>query len=219
MNESGYITIGKEASAEFIIHKSRCIGYACPCSDEAEALEFLKKIRTKHSDATHNCYAYVIGRNQGIMRYSDDGEPGGTAGMPILDVMRKRGIVNCCVVVTRYFGGILLGAGGLVRAYSQGSRDALNAAGVIRMTLSDRYLLEVDYSTWQRLQYRLKSAPVIIENTEFETTVLCTLLMEKEKTEMLLDDFTKLTEGRIEYLYEESLFYPWPQGEETENGE
>lgn len=107
-----YKTLREENSAEFIINKSRFIGYGCPCGTEEEALAFLARIRQKHKDATHNCYAYIIGLNSGIMRYSDDGEPGGTAGMPIIEVMKARGVVNCAVVVTRYFGGILLGAGG-----------------------------------------------------------------------------------------------------------
>ena len=125
-----YKTLRAENSAEFVINKSRFIGYGCPCETEEEALAFLARIRQKHKDATHNCYAYIIGLNSGIMRYSDDGEPGGTAGMPIIEVMKARGVVNCAVVVTRYFGGILLGAGGLVRAYAQGSKAALDAAGV-----------------------------------------------------------------------------------------
>ena len=128
-----YKTLRAENSAEFVINKSRFIGYGCPCETEEEALAFLARIRQKHKDATHNCYAYIIGLNSGIMRYSDDGEPGGTAGMPIIEVMKARGVVNCAVVVTRYFGGILLGAGGLVRAYAQGSKAALDAAGVVVM--------------------------------------------------------------------------------------
>ena len=101
-----YKTLRAENSAEFVINKSRFIGYGCPCETEEEALAFLARIRQKHKDSTHNCYAYIIGLNSGIMRYSDDGEPGGTAGMPIIEVMKARGVVNCAVVVTRYFGGI-----------------------------------------------------------------------------------------------------------------
>ena len=104
-----YRTLQQFASDEFIINKSRFIGYAAPCETEAEALAFLQSIRTKHKDATHNCYAYIIGQNAGIMRYSDDGEPGGTAGLPMMEVLKHQGVVNCCCVVTRYFGGVLLG--------------------------------------------------------------------------------------------------------------
>ena len=98
---TSYKTIKQSAQDEFIVNKSRFIGYASPCQTEEEALAFLKLIRDRHRDATHNCYAYVIGENAGIMRYSDDGEPGGTAGLPMMEVLKKRGVVNCCVVVTR----------------------------------------------------------------------------------------------------------------------
>ena len=124
-----YKTVRQAASDEFIINKSRFIGYASPAEAEEEALAFLQSIRQKHKDANHNCYAYVIGLNAGIMRYNDDGEPGGTAGLPIMEVLKARGVVNVCVVVTRYFGGILLGAGGLVRAYTQGVRNRAESSG------------------------------------------------------------------------------------------
>ena len=130
---NSYITVRSEASDEIVIQKSRFIGYAAPCETEDEALAFLRKIRDRHRDARHCCYAYVIGINAGIMRYSDDGEPGGTAGMPMMDILKSEKAVNCCVVVVRYFGGILLGTGGLVRAYTQGCKTALQAAGLVRM--------------------------------------------------------------------------------------
>ena len=123
-----YRTVRQAASDEFIVNKSLFIGHAAPCETEEAALQFLRKIRDEYRDATHNCYAYVIGENAGIMRYSDDGEPGGTAGLPMMEVLKQRGVVNCCVVVTRYFGGVLLGAGGLVRAYTKGCAIALDAA-------------------------------------------------------------------------------------------
>ena len=115
-----YKTLLTRASDEFIINKSRFIGYGAPAASEEEALGFLADVRSAHKDASHHCYAYIIGANMGVMRYSDDGEPGGTAGMPIIEVMKARQITNACVVVVRYFGGVLLGAGGLTRAYSQG---------------------------------------------------------------------------------------------------
>ncbi len=205
-----YKTLLKEGNAEFVINKSRFIGYGCPCETEEEALEFIRRIQKMHRDATHNCYAYVIGKNSGIMRYSDDGEPGGTAGMPILDVIRRRGVVNCAVVVTRYFGGVLLGAGGLVRAYAQGSKTALDASGVITMTFSDRYLVEVDYSTWQRLDHFLKGAPVLVEQTSFETSVVTTLLLRSSDRDAVLEGISRLSDGKAECLYEESVYYPWP---------
>ena len=210
MSLKPYKTLMKASSGEFVVNKSRFIGYGCPCETEEDALAFLAAIRAKHKDATHNCYAYIIGPNMGVMRYSDDGEPGGTAGMPIIEVMKARGVVNCAVVVTRYFGGVLLGAGGLVRAYAQGSKGALDAAGVVVMEKSAHHLVEVDYSTWQRLEYFLRSAPVIIEHTEFGASVVCTLMVRKRDEEALLAEITRVTDARAETLPDGELYYPWP---------
>ena len=206
-----YKTLRARGSEEFIINKSRFIGYGAPCETEEEALAFLREIREKHKDATHNCYAYIIGLNAGIMRYSDDGEPGGTAGLPIIEVMKSRGVVNCAVVVTRYFGGILLGAGGLVRAYAQGSKTALDASGVVIMEKSARQLVEVDYSTWQRLEHYLRTAPCQTLETEFTDRVLATLMMKKTDEAQVLSDITRLTDARAEFLPDGELYYPWPE--------
>ncbi len=204
-----YKTLRQEAADEVIINKSRFIGYACPCETEEEALAFLQKIRQRHKDATHNCYAYVIGRNAGIMRYSDDGEPGGTAGLPMMEVLKAQGVVNCCVVVTRYFGGVLLGAGGLVRAYTQGSVIALKAAKVVIMEPSQRYLCEVAYPLWDRVTHALKSMPVQLIGSEFTTAVGFTLLVREPDAEQMLAELTRLTDARFEYLLEDESFEAW----------
>lgn len=204
-----YKTLRQSASDEFIINKSRFIGYGSPAQTEEEALAFLKGIREKHKDATHNCYAYVIGRNAGIMRYSDDGEPGGTAGLPIMEVLKTQGVVNCCVVVTRYFGGILLGAGGLVRAYTQGCVAALKASGVVVMEPSQQYLCEVGYPLWDKVQYALKSLPVQLLGSEFTTAVTFTLLVREKDAQQVLDTLTRVTDGKIETLLEEESFAGW----------
>ncbi len=204
-----YKTLRQSASDEFIINKSRFIGYGSPAQTEEEALAFLKGIREKHKDATHNCYAYVIGRNAGIMRYSDDGEPGGTAGLPIMEVLKAQGVVNCCVVVTRYFGGILLGAGGLVRAYTQGCVTALKASGVVVMEPSQQYLCEVGYPLWDKVQYALKSLPVQLVGSEFTTAVTFTLLVREKDAQQVLDTLTRVTDGKIEALLEEESFAGW----------
>ncbi len=206
-----YKTLRAENAAEFVINKSRFIGCGCPCQTEEEALSFLARVRQRHKDATHNCYAYIIGMNAGVMRYSDDGEPGGTAGLPIIEVMKARGVVNCAVVVTRYFGGVLLGAGGLVRAYAQGSKAALDAAGVVRMEKSASYLVEVDYSTWQRLSYFLRLAPCIVNHTEFTDRVLCTLMVRQTDEERLLLEIARVCDGKAETLKDGELYYPWPE--------
>ena len=205
----GYKTLLKSASDEVIINKSRFIGYAEPVKTVEEALAFLDRIRTRHKDATHNCYAYIIGQNAGIMRYSDDGEPGGTAGMPIIEVMKARGVVDCAVVVTRYFGGVLLGAGGLVRAYSHSCAIALNAAQVCEMHPTEKWMFEVSYPLWDKVQHTLKSLPVRVENTEFTTAVAFELSVKSADSEQVRAELVRVTDGRVEEMLEEESYSPW----------
>ncbi|MBQ9264082.1 MAG: YigZ family protein [Clostridia bacterium] len=209
-----YKTLKQAAHDEYIVNKSRFIGYASPCETEEKALAFLRAIREKHKDATHNCYAYVIGQNAGIMRYSDDGEPGGTAGLPMMEVIKARGVVNCCVVVTRYFGGVLLGAGGLVRAYTKGCVVALNAAQVVRMEESQKLLFDVPYPLWDRVNHALKSLPVIVEDTAFGASVEATLLIRFKDVAAVTQKLTALTDAKAEYLLLDELHYPWSEDEE-----
>ncbi len=209
MSTAPYKTLRREADDEVIINKSRFIGYACPCETEADALSFLQKIRTKHKDASHNCYAYVIGRNAGIMRYSDDGEPGGTAGLPMMEVLKAQGVVNCCVVVTRYFGGVLLGAGGLVRAYTQGAVIALKAAQVVTMEPSQKHICEVAYPLWDKVQHAMKALPLQVVGSEFTTAVTFTILVREQDADMVLSELTRVTDGRFESLLEEESFQAW----------
>lgn len=204
-----YKTLKQASSDEFIVNKSRFIGYAAPCQTEEEALSFLRSIREKHKDATHNCYAYVIGRNAGIMRYSDDGEPGGTAGLPMMEVIKAQGIVNCCVVVTRYFGGVLLGAGGLVRAYTQGCAVGLKAAGVVIMEPSQRYICEVAYPLWDKVQHAMRTLPVQVLGSEFTTAVTFTLLVREKDAGQLLENLTRVTDGRFDFLLEDESYEAW----------
>jgi len=141
-----YRTLLQSAAAEFVVNKSRFIGSGAPAGTEEAALALLSEIRQSHKDANHNCYAYIVGANMGVMRYSDDGEPGGTAGLPIIEHMKSRGITNCLVVVTRYFGGIKLGGGGLVRAYSDAVAQAIEAAGIREVRLCRLLRVDVDYA-------------------------------------------------------------------------
>ena len=211
MSLKGYKTVLREARDEVVINKSHFIGHAAPVSSTEEALRFLARIREEHRDATHNCYAYIIGRNAGIMRYSDDGEPSGTAGMPIIEVMKARGVVDCAVVVTRYFGGILLGAGGLVRAYSHTCALALDAARVCQMHPTERWLFEVAYPLWDRVQHALKSLPARLVGTDFAAAVSFELDMKAADTERVLAELTRVTDGRVESLKEEECFAPWEE--------
>ena len=208
-----YKTFMRRASDEFIVNKSRFIGYGCPCETEEEALAFLNEIRNRHRDATHNCYAYIIGANMGVMRYSDDGEPGGTAGMPIIEVMKARGVTNCAVVVTRYFGGVLLGAGGLVRAYSQGAAAAVNACGVGVMHPTARYMVEIPYPMLSRVDYFLNSEPVLVEDKSFAAAVTYTLVVRTADEEGFIARLVDLSEGKIEPLRAEEVYLAWPEEE------
>ena len=192
-----YKTLRAENSAEFVINKSRFIGYGCPCETEEEALAFLARIRQKHKDATHNCYAYIIGLNSGIMRYSDDGEPGGTAGVPIYEVLRKEGLTDVCCVVTRYFGGILLGAGGLVRAYTKGVKDAVDVAQIKCMAAAVRLAVTVDYGFYGKLAQVFADFDARVENEEFADNVCITLCIREENSAALADKLIDTCNGNI----------------------
>ena len=212
MNES-YLTVSNTACDEIVIQKSRFIGYAAPCNTEEEAHLFIQKIREKHRDARHHCYAYIIGLNSGIMRYSDDGEPGGTAGMPIMDVLKNEGVVNCCTVVVRYFGGILLGTGGLVRAYTQGCKIALQAANIVRMELSVLQRCRVSYAAWNQIQYSLQKLPVQLNSVDYSDMIefqLCSRLSDLNETVRILND---LTVGKIIWMDSEEKYMPWSNQE------
>ena len=206
-----YKTLIKAAEDGFIVNKSRFIGHGRPCETEEQALAFLAEMRAKYKDASHNCYAYIIGPNMGVMRYSDDGEPGGTAGMPIIEVMKARGVTNAAVVVTRYFGGILLGAGGLVRAYSQGAAAALNACGVGVMHPTARYLMEIPYPMLNRMDFFLKDEPVQVEDKAFTDVVTYTLIVRCADEAAFLARLTNMSEGTVEPLRYEELYLPWPE--------
>ena len=218
MNE--YKTLLRDASTEVVIQKSRFIGRAAPATTPEAALALLESARLEHREANHHCYAYIIGQNAGIMRYSDDGEPGGTAGMPILEGLKMRGLVNAAVVVTRYFGGVLLGAGGLTRAYAQSCGLAVRAAGLCVMTLSQRWLCEVEYPRWDRVQHTLKGLPVKVENQQFSTTVQFELLCRQRDVAPAMDALTRVTDGRLETLLVEEMYAAWeePAAGEAEPG-
>ena len=204
-----YITVRSRSSDEFVVNRSRFIGSDCPCATEEEALSFLQEIREIHHDATHHCYAYIIGLNSGVMRYSDDGEPGGTAGLPIMEVIRSQQIVNCCVVVVRYFGGILLGTGGLVRAYTQGCKTALQAAGVVRMERTLHYLCEVPYSCWDSVLHWAENLPIHISGPEFATSVTFTLDVRSADSYCMLEKLAGITSRKMEAIPAGESFEPW----------
>lgn len=200
-----YKTVEKEASDFFIEKKSKFIGYAKPVKTQEEAVDFISEIKSKHWDATHNVYAYVL-RENNIQRYSDDGEPSGTAGVPVLDVMLKESLVDVCVVATRYFGGTLLGAGGLVRAYSHTSKIALEAAGIIIMAQCSVMSAEVDYSFYDRLNILLSDFSAVILDTSFSDKVCVEFSVKENIVDLLNAKLIDVSNGKYVLKFLRSEF-------------
>lgn len=190
-----YKTVSSDGEAFLVEKKSKFISTVKPVESEQEALDFLQAMRSKYSDATHNVYAYVIDENN-IFRYSDDGEPSGTAGMPVLDTIRKEGIVDVAVVVTRYFGGTLLGTGGLVHAYGAAARMGLENAGIITRILCDIVSCRVDYTMVGKMQHLIATSGYILEDTVYDRDVEFIVCLEKEQVKKFCDDVTELSCGR-----------------------
>jgi len=192
-----YITVRNFGEDSFLEKKSEFIGYAKRVESEEEAREFINEIKSKHKQARHNCFAYAIGKNMGIQRYSDDGEPQGTAGIPILEVIKKRGITDCAVVVTRYFGGVLLGAGGLTRAYTKGASIAIKAAGVVEKVQGVKMSITIDYDLLGKVQYVCAQGLCYIEDTIYSDNVQLHILAEIEKVSIIETEIVNATSGKI----------------------
>lgn len=192
-----YLTIRQRASAELIERRSRFIGTAAPADSREEAEAFVAEIRARCKDATHNTFAYLI--SEADMRASDDGEPSGTAGTPMLEVLKKEGLLRTAVVVTRYFGGVLLGAGGLVRAYGAAAKAAVDAAGIVRMTPCLSFRVTADYSDGQRLANLISLSPAVLENTEYTERVCFSLYIREELFAALRDELTDAVGGRLRF--------------------
>jgi len=192
-----YITVRDFGEDSFEEKKSEFIGYAKRVNSEEEAREFINEIKGKHKQARHNCFAYSLGENMGIQRYSDDGEPQGTAGIPILEVIKKRGITDCAVVVTRYFGGILLGAGGLTRAYTKGASIAINAAGVVEKVQGVKLSITIDYDLLGKVQHLCALSLLHIEDSIYSDNVQIFILAEVEKVSIIENEFVNATSGKV----------------------
>lgn len=206
-----YLIPTKDADAEFVERRSRFIGHMFLTETEDEALARLKEMREKYWDATHNVYAYII--RDGATRFSDDGEPGGTAGMPVLQVLQREEIFNVTCVVTRYFGGILLGAGGLVRAYAHSAKIALDAAGRSIKQVWTKVYLPCPYSWFERIKLEVSAFGGVIENTEFAADVSFDLLLPKAQVEPFLARVLDLSAGTIEGLTGEDVYRAFPMTE------
>lgn len=192
-----YYTVSEAAEASFIEKRSEFIGYIAPVKTDEEAVNFINTIKAKHRKAKHNVYAYIL-RKDNISRYSDDGEPQGTAGVPVLDVLQKRGLTDVCVVVTRYFGGILLGGGGLVRAYSHAASLACDATHTMDMCLCHRLKICTDYGMYGKLTYILPNFETITVNSDFADSVTLELLVLSKKLSALISEITEITNGSAE---------------------
>lgn len=181
---------------EFIEKKSRFIGRLWPAETEEAALEKIQEMKKQHYDATHNCWAYII--KDGAVRFSDDGEPGGTAGMPMLQVLQREGLFNCVCVVTRYFGGILLGAGGLVRAYTKGAKIAVDAAGKSMKRVWTVLYVPCPYTYYERVKLLVAECEGIIRTTDFGAEVELELLFAEAQVQLFLEKLTDMTAGTVE---------------------
>lgn len=193
-----YITLGQYSAEEYIVKKSRFIGYAKPVKTEQDAISFIEEIRKKHWDATHNVYAYSI-REGSVKRFSDDGEPQGTAGMPVLNVITQEGISDCVVVVTRYFGGILLGGGGLVRAYSHSAKLAVDSAGVVTLVPWLVLNISCDYNLYGKIETLIRDVGGVVGDTAFTDNVNLTFRIEKEMHNSFDKKLKDLTNGKVDF--------------------
>ena len=192
---SEYRTVNRFNSDEYIVKRSRFIGYAKPVASVEEANAFIAEIKSKHWDATHNVSAYVLSENN-IQRSSDDGEPSGTAGVPVLDVLLKENLVDVCVVVTRYFGGTLLGAGGLIRAYSHGSKIAVESGNIITMAPCKIMSCLVDYSFYDRMNILLTEFNANVENSDFADKINITFSLKADLVEELNSRLIEISNGK-----------------------
>lgn len=194
-----YRTVRAPAEIEHVVQKSRFIGRCFPVTAEADALAQLEAIRKRHWDASHNCYAYAI-RDGGKARFSDDGEPGGTAGLPMMEVLKARELTDVLVVVTRYFGGVLLGAGGLVRAYSKAASEAVAAARTVEMLPSVRVALEISYPLWGRLESKLRAGEwgrVMLDVPRFAEMVAVDAIVPESEVDAFVSAAIEASDGRI----------------------
>lgn len=191
-----YKTIDSPVSCSFIEKRSEFIGHLCPVKTNEQAVDFINKIKSEHRKAKHNVYAYIL-RNNNIIRYSDDGEPQGTAGVPVLDVLQKQGLTDVCCVVTRYFGGILLGGGGLVRAYSHSASLAVSQSRIMNMFSCYSVKLTMDYDLYGKVGYVLPEFEIKQTGSDFGNKVILNLNVKDELYDSFIKKLTDITNGKI----------------------
>lgn len=196
MTRGNYRTVGKRVSIEFEERRSKFIAHVVPVKEENEAIEFINKMKSEYWDATHNVYAYCVGEGSLMsVRYSDDGEPQGTAGMPVLEAIRKNDLRDVCIVVTRYFGGIMLGAPGLVRAYGKSAVLGIEAAGIVEMIYCDKMEATIEYGFLDKIQYILEQRGYITDSIDYGQDVKIRVCVQEGRMEEFTDLITDVTSG------------------------
>ena len=193
-----YNVITENATGEYEEKKSKFIAYVAPVSTEEEALNFIASIKKKHYDARHNCSAFIIGDDKSLIRSSDDGEPSGTAGKPMLEVLNGANLTNVVAVVTRYFGGVLLGTGGLVRAYTEAIKDALSNATFASITYCLDIMVKVSYTDVNSMQYYLSNNEIMLIDTIYAEDVIFEIRVDALLEEKVHKDISELTKGRAQ---------------------
>ncbi len=201
-----YYTVKGDGENEIVIDRSKFIAHVARTETEVEAQEFIQNIKKAHWNATHNCSAYLIGEHDQIQKANDDGEPSGTAGVPILEVLKKKHLKDTVVVVTRYFGGIKLGAGGLIRAYSKATSEGINATGVVQRKLMRIISTKVDYTWLGKLENELRSSVYLIKEIHYLDNVVIDTYVEEEQTESFTEWMTELTNGQGEISHGELVY-------------
>lgn len=194
MVDDGYLTLAHAGEGTYEEKRSVFIGYAVPVCDEPAALAFIQKIKAKNYDARHNVYAYLLGEN--LARFSDDGEPQGTAGIPMLEVIKKSGITNVCIVVTRYFGGVLLGAGGLVRAYTAAAKAAVESAEIAEYVRCSLLQIRLSYPDFQKFSAKGPALGIKIDATEYTEVVAVDFAVRASQTERICKEISEMFNGK-----------------------
>jgi uncharacterized YigZ family protein len=203
---SRYFTVKENGEHEIVIERSRFIANVSRAETEEQAQDFIQSIKKKYWNATHNCSAYLIGENDQIQKANDDGEPSGTAGVPILEVLKKKKIKDTAVVVTRYFGGIKLGAGGLIRAYGKATSEGLNSAGIVERKLTRIMCAKVDYSWLGKVENELRSLGYSIKEIHYLETVEFEIFVNHEQISSFEEWITEFTNGQV-YIKRGNLIY------------
>ena len=207
-----YKTIFQEGVDEIEIKKSRFIGYVKPVFSEDEAQEFIEKVRKQHPTARHHCSAFVLGEKGLVQRYDDDKEPSGTAGVPMLDVLKKEELTNLCAVVVRYFGGTLLGTGGLVRAYTKATQLALEKALIVEMAPYRKVSIAFDYGILGSIEYFIHQHDIPMEDVSYLSSISCTLYLSLENAKGFLPFYQEITSGQGNFLQDEEILLPERNG-------